>query len=363
MKITLPVPYEMNVRLEKSRVGRTEQVLACTSHTFEVDDHSSLDVHLVAEWQQAWNGALVEGWTPKASRNWLDDFKNDSALSRLIMIDGSFYSPLKVNWSGRHQVVSTTAEDIATPAWKIESIQTITGSYLHSLWYGEHPNLMSRGNFWEQFESLGRYEEPDLRFRTILESQEERMKLAVARWLKQFAIVDGLLWARIEEPVIGVFVLKDTVRMKVTDKRESANSENTSYFSFNDFDSAFDHFMTNVSGRTAIQEISDLKVLMPEAFRMRVEAQELLKSTSYLLETIKPMLADLPSDVAPFWYALRDTRAGCTSLSSDDEMEQLKERTLDLAAAINNHPNAPAALKQMSSFSNQLVDRWDLRPL
>lgn len=122
MQITIPVPYKLVARINRSRTGRTEEAITCTQETFSIRSEPSTDVHLVAEWQQKWNEPNRDQWTPNHSSNWLHDFQADNNLSRLIMIDGAFYSPLmaKID-SDQWQIY--TPDDFA--AQKVDELRSV----------------------------------------------------------------------------------------------------------------------------------------------------------------------------------------------------------------------------------------------
>lgn len=71
--------------------------IGCHLLDVEIEECSSQDVHLIAEWHQNWRFAnATVGITPyKAGPTWIDDFMQSYSLARLIMVNGRFYSPLR----------------------------------------------------------------------------------------------------------------------------------------------------------------------------------------------------------------------------------------------------------------------------
>lgn len=365
MKIQLPVPYQIEARINRSRINRTEEVLACVRGEFHVRDTSSMDVHLVAEWQQKWDRSIHAEWKPRATGNWLSDFHGDRNLSRLVMIDGSFYSPIKADFPN-DPGKPYTVENLHTPSWQVQNVRNVIGRDFGAFWEGEYANLMCRGDFWNSPDASAPFPPPDMTNKTEISNRRSEMEASIQRWLERFVVIDGLLWTKIAEPVIGVFATKNSVEMKITERRDSANSYTTSYFSLKDFQSAYDHYhecLSSVPGRPASMEVADLRIHMPAAFQMNIETTELIKSATQLLETTEPFLGKMPADLAPFWFSLRDILATCSASSSETDLTKLGDSVLVLHDAVSQHHSATAPLKQACVIALPAAQRWELRPI
>lgn len=97
MKITLPVGYSGKICRQNARAVDLRPFNGCHLLEVEIEECSSQDVHLIAEWHQNWRSAsaAVEIVPYKASKTWLDDCGQSPSLARLIVVDGKFYSPMR----------------------------------------------------------------------------------------------------------------------------------------------------------------------------------------------------------------------------------------------------------------------------
>jgi hypothetical protein len=92
-----------------------------------------------------------------------------------------------------------------------------------------------------------------------------------------------------------------------------------------------------------------------------MEEEQMLRKIELLVENLKEHLGAFPSEVAPYWYTLRDDLAECKLQADDTRLEQLKERALDLCAGINNS-DMNDKIKSMALFGKAVAERWELRP-
>lgn len=361
MRIQLPVPYEITT--SKKRSTRKEVILACGVDEFTLQTHSSVDVFEVANWQQAWNGPVCDEWTAPSTGNWSADFEQDGQISRLILVDGKFFSPLRFLDHVRSPVRPVEAKHFLQQMSRSQNLYNVVGEHLTSFKNGTWANLMSRGEFTAQIEETGSVPAINLKGRTADSDTRIEMKTKMQGWLDNLAVVDGIVWARIEEPVIAVYHRPDATILKIAERRDSANLERTSYFSLSDFDAALDTYQSYLDGvKTEERQVSHLKVLLPEALRFRAEEDQLLKKTELLVENLKQYVSAMPAEVAPYWFALRDDVAGCNGQADETRLEQLKEKALNLCAAINNS-DADDKVKSMTQFGKAVVERWELRPI
>jgi hypothetical protein len=360
MRMELPVPYE--IETSKKRSSRKETVLACEFHEFEIQEHSSLDVFEVANWQQAWNGPISDDWTAPATGNWKTDVDRDGQISRLILIDGKFFSPLRYIDNVRNPVGPVLAENFLRDMAQSKSLYNVTGEHLISFRNGTWANFMARSEFAAHIEENGNAPIVDLKGRTADSDTRDDMKAKMRSWLHKLAVVDGTVWAQIEEPVIAVYhQLRSTV-LKIAERRDSANLERTSYFSLADFDAAFDLYQSHLDGiKSEERQVSHLTVLLPEALKFRMEEEQMLRKTELLVENLKEHLGSFPAEVAPYWYTLRDDLAECKLQADDTRLEKLKERALDLCAGINNS-DMNEKIKSIALFGEAVAERWELRP-
>jgi hypothetical protein len=330
---------------------------------FEVQSHSPLDVFEVAVWQHAWNGPTTKDWRPPATGSWRADFEGNFQLARLIIIDGKFYSPLKYLNRVDATMGTVLATNFIPHILKSQHIYSVTGEYLTSFKSGTWANTLARGDFMNLLDESGTMPAPDLTNRSPISDTLEETKSSMRRWLDLLAVVDGMVWAQIEEPVVAVYHSPKATRIEVAEKRKSANAGRISYFSFNDFEAAVECYESHLGGeKEAYRDVANLTVLMPQAFKHRVEEDQLLAKVDHLVETLQISLPVFPKDVAPFWYELRDELAARKINATDEQLEILKERALDLCAAINNS-NLDDKVKAKATIGITAAERWELRPI
>ena len=362
MKITLPVPYKTVARINRSRSDRTEEVLGCLENSFELRFEPAADVHVIAEWQQQWDGPNRDAWRPETSGNWLADFQADVNLSRIIMIDGTFYSPLKVK-THNNGWQPYTVDDFSLKS--VMELRSVMNREYGGFYEGTYFELMTEGGFWpEPGETSHRF--PDLTGKTELGNDRDMMIRSIQSKLDSFVIIDNVVFRKIPEPVIGVFATKDHVKMKVAERRDSANAYTTSYFSLTDYQSAYDHYETKrLEGpdSPASLEITDVHIYMPAAFSLRVDDAELLKTGTQLLESTERLVSKMPSDIAPLWFTVRDALAAAKSKSSEAGLTTLGDAILALHTGVMRHHSASEDLKSACSIAEAAALRWETRPI
>jgi hypothetical protein len=362
MQIKLPVPYHIEARINRSRTGRTEQLLACSYETFEIRSEPTSDVHLVAEWQQKWNHDNRDDWKPETTGNWLTDFKSDSNLSRLIVINGEFYSPLKAKIDSDIWQPYTTKHFTAN---NIRETRNILARELGGLHQNNYISRMNEGQFWPVTDHEQRTM-PDLTGRTEISNDLDKMKRWIKRKLDDFILIDDVVFRAVPEPVIGVFSTKDWLTMKITERRDSANSYTTSYFSLTDFQSALDHYQTCLETgpeRPASLEITDLTVYLPAAFTMEIENAELLKTATQLLENTEKLVSKMPAEIAAMWFKVRDAYANASAINSEAELTHLSQSITNLHDGVMLHGSASEQLKEACSIGAPAGQRWETRPI
>lgn len=360
MKVNLPVPYEFKVRLLKSRAGRSEDDMACSVEEFEIPSFSSADVHLVAEWRQSWrrDGRVrKDGDILPSSGDWAADFRTNASLARLALIDGKFYSPLR--YTAALTARPLLIEDLADVFAKDPKTHTVMGDCLHPLFYGKYRRALKDIGF----KSLAAPITPDLRFREIIENHHEDARIAMLRWLQSVAVVDGVVFTQIAEPCIAVDVRADKKTIYIDEGRDSA-SEATTFFSLSDYEAAVDFYDNVTPGKSEVlRRVADVRVYVPHVLTNKIEETELLRSVRQLIEDVRHHLGDLPGDIAPYWYRLRDLNKEANATASETKLDRLKEAALDLSAAINNHAATSDDVKALSDIGIRLSERWELRPL
>lgn len=360
MRVQLPVPYEVTTSSRRST--RLETILACDLHEFDIQEHSSLDVLEVAHWQQAWSGPISDEWTLPSTGNWKTDNEQDGQISRLILIDGKFFSPLRFIDNVRNPVRPVQADQFLSHMSRSENLYNVTGEHLISFKNGTWANFMARGDFARLIEEGGHATLPDLKGRIADSDTRNDMMTKMRAWLTRLAVVDGTVWAEIEEPVIAVYHMPKSTLLKIDEKRDSANLERTSYFSLTDFDAAFELYQSHLDGiKSEERQVSHLKVLLPEALKFRLEEEQLVRKVDLMVESLKEHLGVFPSAVAPYWYALRDDLEECKLQADDTRLEQLKERAVNLCSAINDSDMSDK-IKSIASFGKAVAERWELRP-
>jgi hypothetical protein len=247
----------------------------------------------------------------------------------------------------------------------VREVRSVMDREFGGFYEGAYFELMTEGGFWPEPGNSPR-KLPDLTGKTELGNDLDVMMRFIQKKLDSLVIIDDVVFRKIPEPVIGVFATKDYVKMKVTERRDSANAYTTSYFSLNDFQSAYDLYeirRNETPDRPASLEITDLHVYMPAAFSMKIEDAELLKTATQLLETTERLVSKMPSDVAPLWFTVRDTLAAAKRQGSEAELTALGEAILALHGGVKEHSIASDQLKEACSIAQPAAQRWETRPL
>jgi hypothetical protein len=102
---------------------------------------------------------------------------------------------------------------------------------------------------------------------------------------------------------------------------------------------------------------------MPVALTSNIETAELLKTATQLLESTDKLVSKMPSDVAPLWFAVRDTLWIAEDQQSDAELTRLSEAIAQLHARVANHSETSEKLKEACSIASPAAQRWDTRPI
>jgi hypothetical protein len=362
MKIKLPVPYQYDVRLLRSK-NKTQEEMACAVEEFDIPSYSSQDVHLVAEWHQVWRSEARlsgKGTLLAPTDDWAKDLEADRHVARLVLIDGKFHAPLRVNTMFRSKPL--LANELIKLMWDEDlKSQGIFGNHHTMLWNWQAGRRLRESGYEVEGDTAFAAVPEVTRFREIISSSYEAKVVETRDLLKPLKAIDGVIFVEVEEPCIAVHVTSDAITMKIG-KRDEDASETTQFFSLADASSADDYFAENRSGKNAIRQVEATRVLISEALQADMEQEEMLRSVQNLIHSFGGHLFDLPKDIASVWYDLRDLHRDCRA-TDDETLEKLKEAALNLTETINNHPDVSEEIREIGQIGASLAARWELRPV
>jgi hypothetical protein len=364
MRIQLPVPYDYTVRLLRSKNGKTERWEACALDEFDIPSYSSMDVHLVAEWRQAWKAdrhIMAGRKTEPSAGNWGQDFQADPYIARLVLIDGKMHAPLHLET--KHRSTPLMANNLIN-LMTLDGLSSsgIFGSHHSMLWNWQSTKKVRDTGFSLEGEEAFKPIKEDLHLREVIESGYETKRAQMNTMLKELVIVDDVIFIAVEEPCIAVEIRKghgSTIKIAKWDDNAWGD---TQLFSLSDFDAANEYFLANRTGKIT-RQLDAAQVLIPEALRSGVDQKELLRSLDLFIGAFREHLYDLPAELATQWYTLRDLYRTLGSEQSEDALEKLKDAALDVTAGLNNYASSNDELKTIATLGATLSERWELRPM
>ena len=364
MKFVLPVGYSGKIYRENARVQDLRPFNGC--HLLEVDiaECSSQDVHLLAEWHQNWNYARaeVEVAPYKASKTWVDDFKQSPSLARLIMVDSKFYSPLRQKElpSSREFTLPIAAEDLHQQMLGRGSRQSILGNNLDHM-FDDYGRSVTASKGWNGYRSEAIV--PPNGF--ALNSDDLDMRIKHCRNLiEPFLIVDGMLWIEITEPCLVVRNEPTGARLCLGRKAEYRTPEYEMIFSFTEYESAQEFMAANWKPKATTATVTDLRVFKPEAFTTSTDLDEVKRGVKQFFEDAGKLLPFVSRRTADVWYDLRDAlkaSRGKMSPHGATSMCAYIQRFVDCVGqdAIKMEAKEHRTLE----LGKRIVDRWEMRPV
>jgi hypothetical protein len=364
MKITLPVGYSGKIYRQNARAVDLRPFSGCHLLEVEIEECSSQDVHLVAEWHQNWRfaSAAVEITPYKAATTWLDDFRQSPSLARLIMVDGKFYSPMRQKEAPSssdftHPIV---AKDLHYQMLGRGSRQTILGKNLDHM-FADYSRAVSAAKGWTGFGVQAVLPPEGFAFQSDdLETQLRRVRDLIAPLL----FVDGMLWIEIEEPCLVVRNEATGSRLCLGRKAEYRTAAHEMIFSFCEYDSAMDFMAANWKPKRINATLAELRVFKPEVFTNSTDLEEVKRGVKQFTDDAGKLLPRVSRSTADAWYDLRDglkASRGKMSTHVATSMCTFIQRFLD--ALSNETIKIEAPERRTLELGKRIVDRWEMRPV
>ncbi len=364
MKYILPVGYSGKIYRQNARMPDLRPFNGCHLLEVDIEECSSQDVHLLAEWHQNWNHARapVEVVSYKAAKTWIDDFKKSPSLARLIMVNGKFYSPLRQKElpSSREFTLPITASDLYQQMLGRGARQSMLGNNLDHM-FDDYGRAVSASKGWNGFQAQA-IQPPD---GYALQSDDLDYQIRRCRGLiAPFLLVDGMLWIEISEPCLVVRNEPTGARLCLGRKAEYRTPDYEMIFSFCEFESAQEFVAANWKPKAVTTTVSDLRVFKPEAFTASTDLEEVKRGVKQFTEDAGKLLPLVSRSTADVWYDLRDAQKasrGKLSPHGATSMCTYIQRFVDcvLADAVKLEANERRALE----LGKRIVDRWEMRPV
>jgi hypothetical protein len=364
MKITLPVGYAGKIYRQNARTADLRPFNGCHLLEVNIEECSSQDVHLIAEWHQNWNfaRAAVEVAPYKAAKTWIDDFKQSASLARLIMVDGKFYSPLRQKGtpSSRDFTHPIVVKDLYHHMLGRGSRQTILGNNLEHL-FEDYGRAVSAAKGWNGYAAQAVLPPDGFALQSDdLDSQIKRARSLVA----PFLLVDDMLWIEISEPCLVVRNEPTGSRLCLGRKAEYRTADYEMIFSFCEYESAQEFMAANWKPRAITMTLSDLRVFKPEALTPSTDLDEVKRGVKQFAEDAGKLLPLVSRPTADIWYDLRDamkSARGKMSAHSATSMCMFIQRFID---CVNMDAiKMEAAERRTLELGKRIVDRWEMRPI
>jgi hypothetical protein len=364
MKITLPVGYSGEIRRLNARTPDIRPFSGCHLLDVEIDECSSQDVHLIAEWHQGWRfgNAAVNAVPYKASKSWLEDFRVSPSLARLIMVDGKFYSPLrqKETLSSQDYTHPIVPKDLHYQFLGRGTRQSFLGESLEHI-FEDYERAVRSARGWDGYKAHAVLP-PD---GFALQSDDLDLRLRRTRELfAQFLFVDGMLWIETTEPCLVVRTGAIGERLCLGRRKEYRTADHEMIFSFCEYDSAVDFMSANWKAKDIIATVSDFQVFRPEVLTASTDLEEVKRGVKQFTEDAGKLLPHVSRESGDAWYDLRDALKGSRGKMSPHgatSMCTLIQRFLD---SVNRDAvKLEASHHRVLGLGKRVVDRWEMRPV
>lgn len=364
MKIEVPVPSLMKLRINRSRTDRTEEFKACTTEAFELAEHSSVDVHLVAEWRQAWAKiARDPSIVPAQQDGWSEAFAADPELMRLVMIDGAYYSPLKCTIRGSVPEFLRT-ENLSQVMAEAYDVYDYSGQNMNGFWYGIYKKLVGESGFVRHAGDVGQPVLPDMKGKTLVEESAGKVREGIISRLATMASIDGMVWARVNEPMLVLNFHDEQASIRVAEVGTLMTAPDRAVaFSISDYGNAVEFVEANFPERVLKRQIDEPQVFAPKAFGTDIERDELLRCVEYMVEYAAQHLKILPQKAGNAWYVLRDLHEEFGENPDGTALDNMSAAARDFAIEMSAGSFKEKLLKDLGPTGMMLTERWALRPV
>jgi hypothetical protein len=360
MKVTLPLAYMIGFRSSRGAKSPPAPVHVWKNADFDIASYGSVDVHLVAEWRQAYGKATLEAG-PQRVGSWKSDLANDGSLARLVKIDGQFYLPVRGVGQGGFGVgsIGMFADTLAEDIYRTKTKYALGDQQLSDLGYYRLRQAQWTPN------AAGTEGSPDLRGKAIDFDEYEVEHRNLRAVLATMAFVDGVLFHQVSEPVIVIAVSVhdgvETAALKIGYRRDYAWPSREIYFPLRQFELARRHLEENWPDSVANAKVSDLAIFIQEVLSPDMEQAEAERGISHFVEETGDILRFLDKEAADIWFELRDVLRAHPDGLDIETIDEMSAKIVAFTKKVERTEDLADGKKETLRFGRMLTERWQLR--
>jgi hypothetical protein len=360
-KITMPFSYSICLQKAGRKGPQYKNCAAVDVAEFNIPEYSSDDVVPVARWRQRWKHD--KPIPPQSSTGvldtWQDQFLADEALAQIILIDGKLYGPVKavddavslltvdnfrqtVEMAGDRRFLTVGArcvDQYDTASFRETMVQS---GYLEN---GKQPSKETYEG-WKK-----RYDDRDARFEVTKQN------------LVELAVVDGILFAPVEQPVLIVeFDTEGRGGVWIGQPSPYINPRRQFIFDLTDHEGARCFVEGNFDPDKSRICVQDVVIEVPEVLSRTPELRYPIQATTAFFEDIESFLPELERTTGAHWYKAKAILKAGDNLTAD-QMDQVVSHMEYIAQRLPEEFPSAAEAKRISNTAKLAADRWTLRPL
>lgn len=206
---------------------------------------------------------------------------------------------------------------------------------------------------------------PDLRGKVVeIDEYEIECGNLNAVWATM-ALVDGVLFHRVSEPVIVISVSVhdgvETAALKIGDRRGCAWPSREMYFPLTQFELAQCHLADYWSESRKNTKVSDISILIQEVLSSDLEQAEAERGISRFVEETGDVLRFLDKHAADIWFDLRDAMSAHSDGLDAEVIDTITVKIPEFADQVAQIEDLSDDKKTTLRFGRMCAERWQLR--
>jgi hypothetical protein len=375
--ITLPVPYTINATKGGGKAQKKQNFAGVDTCEFSIVEHSHQDVVVVGRWRQRFGPTTPFTDKPTVADHdgWRQHFEADGAFNQMILIDGKLYSPLRsLDREGEVLVTFDRFRDLVQAG--PDDRRFISAGALgltHFGGYGYRQQIAKTSYLESGLQPSEQSTEGWKRQNDTREREVWNMKVALGR----VAVVDGMIWEQVAEPVITVEVKNDgAASLYLQGESDYFNPLTRFAFSLCDYDFANQFFEDNFTDLQRMRYVNDVVVEAPQALKSSREALELRRSIDAFMTSIETYLPDLSRSTGLSWHKAKgllgpelagrygEVGKGVVMSEFDPEVvDEVVGLMTVIAERLGREIDRQADVAKIRLLAKLNADRWAMRPL
>jgi hypothetical protein len=330
---------------------------------FEIPSFTAQQVALVAQWSQYWNSSkhTTASDIQLGSVEWAQKLSEAEHMVALISVEGVLYVPVRAperDGVVQHLVTADNAVNILSSGLKTST--PFRDLDLHPEFMGFNFRNFGVGTGEGPFSDVGLPDGMVL----VSTNERERNEILAGYLAKNFLLVDGILFTKVEEPKIVVRPTADKVYVSILTNYDddALTPVFNHYFRLDDYERAMQMIEDRWSADTVEPRFTDLITADSNSLSNDFELSQALRLVKRFHIRLARSLQEFDWDVAEPWYALKKLLAVDEPGEEQiDEMVSLLERASD---ALEKNSNIDAEWRDKTVLYARLgVERWNYRPI